>query len=642
MVLTVFSEANCAGTSKVLKDSEGNLAKVGVKFKILSAIVDGNPWILYSEERFQGFLAILEEGRYEDMSTLGLPAEYKVSSVKYKKESLANPQITLFNYANFKDETVEYRKEMEGTKIKWMSLGNAGVWAVKNDYTVLYREGTGHGMGVQGTAWTAIMGKMRQVSVGNQVVWGVNTADEVFVRVGLNKEEPKGKEWTKIDGSMKIVSVGSSGICWAVDKKDTVWRRLGAKESNPIGTKWQSVTGRLTHISVGNSGIWGISPKNEVMYRDQTYGLPGEGEGSGWTKVDGFMVDINSGENCVTGVSANGELWYRAGIDQTNPMGNNWFKLKTGADKNIEWKLAAIYSDHLFGTDKEDTLMYRGEAGADKIIPGNSVNLYDENGNFKSFDIQEKPCSYIVRNGGWVIYSLGNFKGKTMFHFDGDCYSNDPENKKGPKLRSWQDPIGSIRPMRGLESKSLTVSISMAWDKLKAEHSREIVESIEAKNNAFDYTPAEWNKVHPVSSLVSHSFKLKEPVKECTGTTFQVENVPKSGIPFTTTGTIMETGTDFRQELNSLITFQSDDTASRNRERKEVIRFPPYIQPKTVVKVHIAVHSGIITIPFTASFTSGNNKWSVDGIYTGIDATQVKLEFEETSLLEGGRKISRI
>ena len=40
--------------------------------------------------------------RYEDMSTLGLPAEYKVSSVKYKKESLANPQITLFNYANFK------------------------------------------------------------------------------------------------------------------------------------------------------------------------------------------------------------------------------------------------------------------------------------------------------------------------------------------------------------------------------------------------------------------------------------------------------------------------------------------------------------------------------------------------------------
>ena len=39
--------------------------------------------------------------RYDDLSTLGMPTEYKVSSVKYKKESLANPQITLFNYANF-------------------------------------------------------------------------------------------------------------------------------------------------------------------------------------------------------------------------------------------------------------------------------------------------------------------------------------------------------------------------------------------------------------------------------------------------------------------------------------------------------------------------------------------------------------
>ena len=29
-----------------------------------SAQVDGNPWILYSEERYQGFVAYLEEGRY--------------------------------------------------------------------------------------------------------------------------------------------------------------------------------------------------------------------------------------------------------------------------------------------------------------------------------------------------------------------------------------------------------------------------------------------------------------------------------------------------------------------------------------------------------------------------------------------------
>ncbi|XP_023329325.1 tectonin beta-propeller repeat-containing protein 1 [Eurytemora carolleeae] len=344
MPLTVYSEAGCNGTSKVLKDSEVNLAKAGVKFTIQSAVVDGNPWILYTEERYQGFLAILEEGRYEDLSVLGVPADSKVSSVKLKKESLGNPQITLFNTATFTDESIPWTVLLDSTasKIKCISAGGAGVWAVKQDYTVMYNEGTGHGADGPGSAWTSVMGKMRQISVGSQVVWGVNTADEVFVRVGLSADEPRGKEWTKIDGNMKTVSVGPNGVCWAVDKKDTVWRRLGAKDSNPIGTKWQSVTGRLSHISVGGSGVWGISPKNEVMYRDQTYGLPGDGEGSGWTKVDGMLVSVCSSNDGVWGVSANGELWFRAGLDQGNPMGFNWFKVRTGAEKNIEWKMVNL------------------------------------------------------------------------------------------------------------------------------------------------------------------------------------------------------------------------------------------------------------------------------------------------------------
>ena len=34
MGLTVFAEAGCSGTSKEIKDSEVNLAKVGVKFGV--------------------------------------------------------------------------------------------------------------------------------------------------------------------------------------------------------------------------------------------------------------------------------------------------------------------------------------------------------------------------------------------------------------------------------------------------------------------------------------------------------------------------------------------------------------------------------------------------------------------------------
>ena len=106
MTLTLFSEPGCSGSSKELKESEVNIAKVGVKFSVKSALVVGNPWILFSEERYQNFLAYLEEGKYEDLSTLGLPADYKIASVKYKKESLGNPQIRLFNSSSFSGEFI--------------------------------------------------------------------------------------------------------------------------------------------------------------------------------------------------------------------------------------------------------------------------------------------------------------------------------------------------------------------------------------------------------------------------------------------------------------------------------------------------------------------------------------------------------
>lgn len=54
--------------------------------------------------------------------------------------------------------------------------------------------------------------------------------------------------------------------------------------------------------------------------------------------------------------------------------------------------------------------------------------------NFKLYNLQEKPASYIVLNGGWIIYEKANHKGKYLYHHDGDCFSNDPINPKGRVL----------------------------------------------------------------------------------------------------------------------------------------------------------------------------------------------------------------
>ena len=187
MGLTVFSEPGCEGTGKELKESEVNIVKAGIKFAIKSARVDGNPWILFSEERYQGFLAYLEEGTYNDFATLGLPSEYKVASVKYKKESLAFPQIRLFNSSSFKgDSSASWWTDGDGNgakKMKSLDVGLAGTWAITVDQTVkmltssplvhyayslcslqflfftqvVYREGTGYGAGSTGTGCNIIL-----------------------------------------------------------------------------------------------------------------------------------------------------------------------------------------------------------------------------------------------------------------------------------------------------------------------------------------------------------------------------------------------------------------------------------------------------------------------------------------------------
>jgi len=665
MVLTLFSEVGYLGKSVVVKDREVNLSKVGVSFQVKAAKVEGNPWILYTEERYQGFLCYLEEGSYDDLLSLGIPANYRVASAKLKSESVGNPQITVYNSSNFIDESAEIATNGHSNgsngvnghaenghgdiwwsngdqKLSWVDAGVAGVWAITPDMSVMYREGTGHGLGTTGNAWCGGLGKMRNISVGSQSVWGLNRADEVFVRIGLSKEDTKGKDWTKIEGSMKTISVGPTGACWAVDKAETVWRRLGAKESNVLGTKWQSVTGKLKHITVGQAGIWGISPKNEVMYRDGTYDLPGEADGSGWTKVDGMMKWVASGTNIVWGLSENGELWYRAGISQSIPMGTNWFKLNTAKEANIVWKMVVGEDGLLWGLDSTDKLLARKNVNTDNIQEGNSVNLFDENGNFKCFNIQEKPSSYVVHHGGWVIYEKANFKGKMMYHHDGDCFSNDPLNPKGPKLKSWQDAVGSVRPLTGNDWKRISVSVELDWSNLKTEHDTAVDESVDGKNNTFNYVPPAWNRFNHVQAKLSHSFELSEAVPGISGCTFSLEGIPKGGVTFANYGNKLETGTDFRQELSNMMTFHTEKLATRQRTKIEVVKLPPIMPPMYQIKVSTVVHTGIISMPFTATFRSGNSTWTVPGTYKGVDSTNIKVEFEEKCLLQSNKKVSTV
>ena len=72
-----------------------------------------------------------------------------------------------------------------------------------------------------------------------------------------------------------------------------------------------------------------------------------------------------------------------------------------------------------------------------------------------------------------------------MYHHDGDCFSNDPVNPKGLKLKNWQLPIGSIRPMTGQDLSLVSVKIELDWSKMETSVSTSVLETLEAQNKTF-------------------------------------------------------------------------------------------------------------------------------------------------------------
>ena len=94
--------------------------------------------------------------------------------------------------------------------------------------------------------------------------------------------------------------------------------------------------------------------------------------------------------------------------------------------------------------------------------------------------------------------------GKCLYHYDGDCYSNDPENKKGPKLKMWQDPVGSVRYLRGSDCFPISVTVSMDWESFTAEHTTQVICLQEQKNTTFEFAKPDWNIVTQVEGMVEH------------------------------------------------------------------------------------------------------------------------------------------
>eukprot|EP00058_Branchiostoma_floridae_P012052 XP_002597540.1 hypothetical protein BRAFLDRAFT_78909 [Branchiostoma floridae] len=246
-------------------------------------------------------------------------------------------------------------QQVEGG-LKFVSVGQSGVWGVNSNDRILYRTGTYDNEASPGSGWVYIDGRLKQISSGNNIVWGVNSNDDIYMRSGISSSLPQGINWSHITGKLKQVHVSStSNQVWGVDSGDNIFRRTGVTTSNPAGANWEQIieARSLKFVSVGQAGVWGVSSNDQIYYRTGTFGNE-TSPGNAWLLVSGSLNQISSGNGEVWGVDINNRVFVRRGISAGTPQGTNWELIE--GSMNFKEVYISSSSNQVWGVDTADNV----------------------------------------------------------------------------------------------------------------------------------------------------------------------------------------------------------------------------------------------------------------------------------------------
>ncbi|XP_066273593.1 perivitellin-2 31 kDa subunit-like [Branchiostoma lanceolatum] len=231
--------------------------------------------------------------------------------------------------------------KMVGTeKFLYISVGRAGVWAVYNDSTVMYREGTFRTAETAGTSWQAVHidtkitsslfnfkafpvetgwsgHSIDRIHSGKDFVWIIAsyphfTYGYTIVRKGITLDSPEGTSWDSAQtANMKEVSVSSrTGQLWAVEIGGRVWRSPFYCEIS-VKSSWEAMDGCFSSVSVGRSGVWAVGFDGDVYHRVGTF-LNETVPGVAWMHVpDVTLEQVDVGDGVIWGVDSSHRVFVK-------------------------------------------------------------------------------------------------------------------------------------------------------------------------------------------------------------------------------------------------------------------------------------------------------------------------------------------
>ncbi len=169
-----------------------------------------------------------------------------------------------------------------------LDVGSTDMWGVNQHGSIFRRPADGTG------EWQPIQGSLKHVSAGpTDWVWGVNGNDDIY---RCTVQGNCRGQWEQIPGKLKQIDVGSDSV-WGVNSGNMIYTR-------PVdGTgQWTNVPGILKYVTVGDQYIYGVNPDN-MIYKCKK---PCVG---GWELVPGALRQLEANNQEIIGTNANKEIY---------------------------------------------------------------------------------------------------------------------------------------------------------------------------------------------------------------------------------------------------------------------------------------------------------------------------------------------
>ncbi|XP_028407931.1 fish-egg lectin-like [Dendronephthya gigantea] len=202
-------------------------------------------------------------------------------------------------------------KKGHGGNLKTVDISFTETWCTTN-FDGIYH--------LQNGKWVKVSGLLQKISVGENGLWGTNSFQYIFPRLGITASEPKGTQWyLDTSGLLSQVTSGRPGILWGVN----VYNQLYYKQKS--GT-WSLIGVYYIWVSCGKFGCWAIVRGNGHAYfrTGVTADVPG---GVSWVDTGGTFTQLDTGvRGDVYAVDGGGQLYTREGISEDLPYGRKWSK----------------------------------------------------------------------------------------------------------------------------------------------------------------------------------------------------------------------------------------------------------------------------------------------------------------------------